>query len=240
MKDRFRISTDLSKVPAGSNCALLIRHGDRNGALAKVVNEQEGLNEIGTKRSKQFGKMLNRFSDLVAYSSPVGRCVDTCLNISKGFGKEVEVESTKFLGMSAPFMVDPPAAYVKMRELGLVGFVDAYVNDALDRKMVLPCSEGTKMLFSYAIERIKNMSGGVGMFVTHDMILTPPLAYFFDYDYKAKGLLTFLDGIVLFEDGDGYTASHGGRQVRVLDDGTASPEYGSLSWATGRSQTVTI
>jgi hypothetical protein len=53
MKDGFRILTDLSKVPAGSNCALLIRHGDRNGALAKVVNEQEGLNEIGTKRSKQ-------------------------------------------------------------------------------------------------------------------------------------------------------------------------------------------
>jgi len=224
MKDGFRILTDLSKVPAGSNCALLIRHGDRNGALAKVVKEQEGLNEIGAKRSKQFGKMLTRFSDLIAYSSPVGRCVDTCRNISKGFGKEVEVESTKFLGMSAPFMVDPPAAYVKMHELGLLGFVDAYVSNSLDRKIVLPCSEGTKMLFSYAIERIKNMSCGVGVFVTHDMILTPTLAYFFDYDFKTNGLLTFLDGIVLFEDGDGFTASYGGHSVRVMDDGAVLTE----------------
>ena len=222
MKEEFRIFTDLSKVPAGFNCALLIRHGDRNGELAEVVREQEGLNEIGTKRSKQFGKMLTRFSDLKAYSSPVGRCVDTCLNISKGFGKEVEVESTKFLGMSAPFMVDTPAAYVKMHELGLLGFVEAYVNGSLDRKIVLPCSEGTKMLFSYAIEKIKNMSGGVGVFVTHDLILTPPLAYFFNYDYKTNGLLTFLDGIVLFEDGDGFTASYGGRTVPVLCDGTVS------------------
>jgi hypothetical protein len=220
MNDGFRILADISKVPAGSNCALLIRHGDRNGAVGKVVHEQEGLNGIGTKRSREFGRMLTRFSDLTAFSSPVGRCVDTCLNISRGFGKEVEVESTPFLGMSSPFMVDPPAAYVKMHELGLLGFVEAYVNDSLDRKMVLPCSEGTKMLFSYAIEGIKELDGGVGVFVTHDMILTPPLAYFFDYDYKANGLLTFLDGIVLFEDGDGYIASYGGRSVHVLNDGT--------------------
>jgi len=219
MNDEFRILKDVAKVPAGSNCALLIRHGDRNGGLAKVVTEQEGLNEIGTLRSKLLGKKLSGFSDLVAYSSPVGRCVDTCLNISHGFGKEVEVESTQFLGMSSPFMVDPPAAYVKMHELGLLGFVDAYVNDLLDRRIVLPCSEGTKMLFSYAIERIKKMNGGIGVFVTHDMILTPPLAYFFDYDYKTNGLLT-LDGIVLFEDGAGFSASYGGRLVRVSEDGS--------------------
>ncbi len=223
MNDGFRISADLSKVPAGTNCALLIRHGDRNGSLAKPVHEREGLNEIGMRRSKRFGKMLSHFTDLTAYSSPVGRCVDTCQNISKGFGKEIEVESTEFLGMTSPFMVDPPAAYMKMHELGLIGFVDAYVHDSLDRKIVLPCSEGTKMLFSYAIERIKRMNGGVGVFVTHDMILTPPLAYFFDYDYKTNGLLTFLDGIVLFENGDGYTASYGSRSVRVLSDGTVSP-----------------
>ncbi len=220
MNDAFRIRADISKVPAGSNCALLIRHGDRNGELANVVSEQEGLNEVGTERSRQFGKMLSRFSDLIAYSSPVGRCVDTCLNISKGFGNESEVEVTSFLGMSSPFMVDPPAAYVKMHELGLLGFVDAYVKDTLDRKMVLPCREGTKMLFSFAIEKIQKMDGGVGVFVTHDMILTPPLAYFFGYDYKRNGLVTFLDGIVLFKDGEGYTAIYNGRQVPVQLDGT--------------------
>ena len=78
------------------------------------------------------------------------------------------------------------------------------------------------MLFSYAMDKINNMDGGVGVFVTHDMILTPPLAYFFDYDYKANGLLTFLDGIVLYEDEDGFVASYGGRSVRVLDDGAVS------------------
>jgi hypothetical protein len=219
MEDGFRILADLSKVPAGSNCALLIRHGDRNGEMAKVVAEREGLNEIGTYRSKELGKMLSRFSDLVAYSSPVGRCVDTCLNISRGYGREVEVESTQFLGMSSPFMVDPPAAYLKMQELGLLGFVDAYVKDTLDRRIVLPCREGTRMLFSFAIEKIKKMEGGVGVFVTHDMILTPPLAYFFDYDYVRNGLLAFLDGIVLYEEGDEYAAIYNGRKVRVNLEG---------------------
>jgi hypothetical protein len=61
------------------------------------------------------------------------------------------------------------------------------------------------------------------------MILTPPLAYFFDYDFKANGLLTFLDGIVLYEDRGGYSASYGGRSIRVLEDGTASTRIGSIT-----------
>ncbi|OPY31873.1 MAG: Histidine phosphatase superfamily (branch 1) [Methanomassiliicoccales archaeon PtaU1.Bin124] len=218
----IRISSDLSAVPDGANCAVIIRHGDRGGGENKIVNVDEELNETGRMRSELLGGLLSNFTSLRSYSSPIGRCMDTCVHISKGYGTIVEPKATEFLGMSAPFMVDPNAAYAKMKQLGLLGFVDAYVHDSLDRNMVLPCMEGTEMMFNNAIEHIKDMRGGVGVFVTHDMIITPAMAYFFGFDFR-NGLAPFLDGIVLYSKGNGYAARHGGKEMAVSMSGKPLP-----------------
>ena len=153
----LRIAYDIDGVPKGSNCAVIIRHADRGGPLNQVVRTDEKLNELGIRRSERFGYLLERFTELRSFSSPVDRCKETCKNISLGYGGFLEPSITELLGMSAPFMVDPKRAYDKMKEVGLLGFVDLYVKDSLDRSIVLPCSEGAKMLFSYAIENIRPM-----------------------------------------------------------------------------------
>ena len=223
MNNGIRILSDISSVPKDANCAIIIRHGDREGEQGKIVNINEELTEVGRQRSEELGRKLTRFSQMRSYSSPIGRCVDTCVHIAKGSGHEVRPEATEFLGMSAPFMIDPKAAYVKMKQLGLQGFVDAYVHDSMDRSMVLPCTEGTEMMFNFAIERIKDMRGGIGVFVTHDMIITPAMAYFFGYDFKGNGLAPFLDGIVLYQSRDGYVARHAGRELKVSPVGRPLP-----------------
>lgn len=219
----LRIESDLASVPTGANCALIIRHADRAGELNQIVSREEGLNQVGRERSVALGSYLTRFSEIRSYSSPIGRCIETCELVSKGFGNAPKPEPTEFLGMSAPFMTDPKGAYVKMREIGLLGFIDAYVHDSLDRRLVLPCREGTEMMFNYAIERIRGMKGGVGIFVTHDMIITPAMSYYFGYDFKGKGLAPFLDGIVLYQKGDGYVARHNGKEIDVGPDGRPLP-----------------
>lgn len=215
----LRITSDLAAVPKGANCAIIIRHGDRDGSLNHVVPQDERLNETGIRRSEHLGALLSSFSELRPFTSPIERCVDTCRHITKGYGKEQEPERTDLLGMSTPFLVDPKKAYKRMNDLGLHGFVECYVNDSLDRSMVLPCSEGTRMLFSYAIEKIKEMDGGIGVFVTHDMIITPTMAYYFDYDFMNNGLASFLDGVVLYQNGDGYVATYSGKRLRVDRNG---------------------
>ncbi|HSV42086.1 MAG TPA: hypothetical protein VLH13_01580, partial [Methanomassiliicoccales archaeon] len=122
-------------------------------------------------------------------------------------------------------MVDPKKAYAKMREVGLLGFVDLYVKDQLDKETVLSCSVGTQMLLSYVIDKIGRMRNGVGVFVTHDMIITPPLAYYFGYDFQGKGLAAFLEGIVLYEAEDGYLAQHDGISVKVDRAGNVLPGH---------------
>jgi hypothetical protein len=224
MKNDIRIASDIAAVPKGANCAIIIRHGDRDGVLNQVVHQDERLNVMGIQRSEHLGTLLSRFSQLRSFTSPIERCVDTCVHISKGYGKEQQPERTELLGMAAPFMLDPKKAYKRMNDLGLHGFVECYINDSLDRSMVLPCNEGTRMLFSYVIDRIKDMEGGIGVFVTHDMIITPSMAYYFDYDFMNKGLAPFLDGIVLYEDGKGYVAAYSGKKLKVDASGTVQKD----------------
>ena len=235
MTAELRILDDLGKVSKGSNCALIIRHGDRDAMLEKAMtlnkvvvrlnlrsferDSKVQLNPLGVERSTELGRSLKGFSELRSWSSPVTRCVDTCRHIASGYGAEIGVERTHFLGMQSPFMAQPQEAYQLMVDLGLEGFVDAYIKDKIDPKVALPCPEGTRMLFAYAIERIRSMKGGVGIFVTHDMILTPALAYYFGYDFKGKGLVPFLDGFVLHETEEGYAARFSGEQIKVSKEG---------------------
>jgi hypothetical protein len=219
MTDEIRITEDLDGIPQGANCAVIIRHADRGGPLNQVVRQEEGLNGLGVRRSVELGRSLKGFSEMRAFSSPVDRCQDTCRHISEGYGKAVEPTVTELLGMSAPFMVDPKAAYFKMKEVGLLGFVDLYVKDSIDKCVAMPCSEGARMLLSYVIENIRPMKGGVGVFVTHDMIITPPMAYYFGYDFMSNGLVPFLDGVVLYQEGDAYIARYGGREISVSPSG---------------------
>jgi len=79
------------------------------------------------------------------------------------------------------------------------------------------------MMFSYAIDRLKDMRGGAVVVVTHDMILTPPLGRLFGYDYLGKGLVPFLDGMILYQSDGGYVATHGGKSIRVSSDGRFVP-----------------
>ena len=224
MSEDLRIACDIDGVPNGSNCAVIIRHADRGGPLNQVVGRDESLNETGKRRAAELGILLRRFTEMRSFSSPIGRCKETCMYISTGYGKIAEPTVTELLGMSSPTMVDPKLAYQKMNEVGLLGFVDLYVKDAIDGCIAIPISEGAKLLFSYVIEKIRPMKNGVGMFVTHDMIITPPMAYYFGYDFMENGLVPFLDGVVLYQEGDAFIARYAGREIEVDATGVPSRE----------------
>jgi hypothetical protein len=224
LSEDLRIACDIDGVPNGSNCAVIIRHADRGGPLNEVVRRDERLNETGIRRAENLGAILRRFHEMRSFSSPIDRCKETCKHISSGYGKNSEPTVTELLGMLSPTMVDPKLAYQKMNEVGLLGFVDLYVKDSIDKCIAIPCSEGAKLLFSYVIEKIRPMKNGVGVFVTHDMIITPPMAYYFGYDFIENGLVPFLDGVVLYQEGDEFVARYDGREIQVDGIGVPSKE----------------
>jgi len=219
----LRVLQDLALVPEGKSCALIIRHADRDGQVDRLVAKDEPLNETGRRRATMLGVALRRFYFLHLYSSPVTRCVETCELISQGYGQKVEVEATEFLGMRCPTMLKPDEAYKLMCSMGLYSFTEAYVAGRLDPKIVRSCEEGARMLFSYAMETIKDKDNQAVVIVTHDMLLTPALVKYFGYDVRKGGLVPFLEGFVLYSSDYGYRVAHEHKVLKLSKEGELKP-----------------
>lgn len=219
----LRVLQDLALVPEGKSCALIIRHADRNGQVDRIVAKDEGLTETGKRRAIELGRALKRFDVLQMYSSPIRRCVETCELISQGFGEKVEAETTEFLGMRCPTMLKPDEAYKMMGSMGLHSFTEAYVAGRLDPKVVRSCEEGARMLFSYAIEKIRDKDNQVAVIVTHDMLITPSLVKYFGFDLRKGGLVPFLDGPILYSSDYGYRVAYEHKILKVTKEGEPKP-----------------
>lgn len=219
----LRILHDLALVPEGKSAAIMIRHADRNGSLDRMVDKGEGLNDLGRRRSVELGKALKRFDVLRLVSSPVGRCVETCERIAEGYGEPLPVESSEFLGMRAPFMLQPEEAYRLMRSMGLFSFVEAYVNGRIDPKIAVPCPEGTRMLLAFGMERMRDVDNCAVVMVTHDMMITPAMVKYFGHDVRKSGLVPFLDGMVLYSSDYGFRLTHENKIIKVTKEGEPKP-----------------
>ncbi|MEM0449589.1 MAG: histidine phosphatase family protein [Methanomassiliicoccales archaeon] len=224
MKKGLRILQDIALVPPGKNCTIIIRHADRDGALDNLIDNEIGLNDIGRRRAIEFGKALQQFNSLQMFTSPVKRCVETCNAIASGFGTDYTLEITELLGMSSPIMSQPEVAYSLMRSMGLNGFIEAYISGKIDRKIVTPTEEGLRIILSFALGKMRDSTARAFIMVTHDMIITPALVKFFGYDYRAKGLVPFLDGMVLYESDYGLRLCYAGKILKVSKDGTVKTQ----------------
>lgn len=215
----LRILHDVALAPEGRSAALLLRHADRNGPQERMVDKNESLNDSGRRRAAELGKALKRFDMLHLLSSPVGRCVETCERIAEGYGEHVPVETSEAMGPRAPFLLRPEEAYNMMRTMGLFSFVEAYVNGRIDPRVAVPCPEGTRMMLSFALSRIRDAGNCAVVMVTHDMVLTPALVKYFGHDVRRNGLVPFLDGFVLYSSDYGFRLAHGGKVLKVTKEG---------------------
>ncbi len=214
---RFRILDDLSHVPSGSPCAILMRHADRDGSLLKLTSSSVTINAEGERKAKALGMLIKDRRGLHMYSSPVVRCTRTCECIAEGYGSDVQISTSEIIGTSGPFILKPQEAAKIMTELGLIPFVDAYVKGQVDESVFMPCPEGTQRLLSWAWSKASTGAPGPRVIVTHDLILTPAMRYLFNYDVFGKGLIGFLDGFVIWEEGKRIMASYEAKTIDVTD-----------------------
>jgi hypothetical protein len=120
--------------------------------------------------------------------------------------------------MRAPTMLKPREVYVLMQTMGLEKFVDEYVAGNIDTKLTLSCQRGSQLLYKFAIQKMESSDADLTVLVTHDMILTPGLVKYFGFDHHKNGLVHFLDGMVLYPEGDGYRVVHDGRSIHIGKD----------------------
>ena len=77
--------------------SLLIRHADRDQIPEGSFGNEVLLNETGKENSLKFGESLSELKVNRIFTSPVGRCVQTAEQISKGYGKSIDIIETTAL-----------------------------------------------------------------------------------------------------------------------------------------------
>jgi hypothetical protein len=188
----------LSALPESIHPALLIRHSVRYPILTASETFTAGLTPEGVELARQFGVELGAHRRLGRVAaSPVGRCVDTAIAIAAGAGwaHKVRIENR----LSHPFMARV------WDNLPLCHGQDPFPGELA-------------VLLRYIIEKPKGAAGSLDLFVTHDTVVGAVTGYFFCEEYSSGNWPDFLEGILLWMDGEKICMAWRGQQRAITLD----------------------
>jgi Histidine phosphatase superfamily (branch 1) len=201
---------ELSILEEHERAALFIRHSERVGA--EIATEEDGLTQHGREMALDLGRSLRPFGPIRMFSSPVGRCMDSAKLIAEGAGATGEVVVSTNLGGPGVFVMDGDLVMNRLNKVGLTPFIESWFNEELPLTEVRSCQAGSQALMDWAIEELSSQPIGLDVHVSHDLDLTPVLVHYLGYDLFNEGLLGFLDGFVVWPEGQKYKIYYRGRQ----------------------------
>jgi broad specificity phosphatase PhoE len=158
----------INKIDSAGSYSLFIRHGDRDKIPEGEFGNDVELNRIGFVRSEEFGRTLSKFNINSIFTSPIIRCVQTADSLTKGIGRQINIETSTILGDPGAFVSNAKQAGESFLELG---FDDCY-HKLLENKEVIgnrSIIEGSRILTDFFNQ--KSNGSGLNIFVSHDMII---------------------------------------------------------------------
>jgi hypothetical protein len=185
---------EIKKYPLDAKLALLIRHGDREQIPNGEFGNEVMLNEKGKQNSFAFGETLKEFSINRIYTSPIPRCIQTAEFISKGFGNELEIISTKCLGAPGLHIADEKIAGEFFLNFGFDEMYKRFINE--EKIPGVPDSKIFSTLMTNFINK-STTEKGLTVFVTHDSLIA-----FYDFClrkriYTKNNWVKYLDGVII-------------------------------------------
>lgn len=218
------LSTVLEGLAKGEKIVAVLRHAERGSDYSTTGP----LNDEGMEQSLALGEKLRGESDVYFAASPSTRTHQTCHNIAKGMGlADTLADTLEFLG--GTWFVKDTVVYneyksdhggswkVTSKWLYEGSYADAFyelaprIAEYLDDN-ILP-----------AFERSGKKTG---IFISHDLLIVPMVAYFSDNSidlkyYTTKKWLNYLAGYAVVLKPDGSRRYYA---VKGLDAGTMKKE----------------
>lgn len=209
---------------ASQRIMVLLRHSTREEIVGLTVEDamRAPLTDNGRKLALDVGRQLPTDRPLRLYHSEVLRCVDTAECLGAGF-EEVGGQVTAFAKkdqLAASFIRNP---YVVAREFGLRGprgFVDAWMEGALDAEVLDPLDiAGGNQLQSMLEEIPDDADPGapaLDLHISHDVNVVALLHLMADVSDRKIPWPGYLEGVVV-EAGDGgpWAAWYHARMGRI-------------------------
>ena len=174
--------------------AYLIRHADRDPFPKNSFGNEVLLNEIGTKKAIQYGEKLSNHVITKIYTSPIERCVQTAECIMQGYGKPIQIITTKVLGAPGIHINDEKIAGDFFLKYGLKQIYQQFIEGKK-----LPGFASKKELFHNLTTFIQqnSITHQTTLFITHDLLIA---LYHFAYSgfiYENNQWIEFLEGLYL-------------------------------------------
>jgi hypothetical protein len=191
----------LTTAPLEGPVAVLLRHAERPAADLPGVDLE--LTERGRTRSSTLGGRLGQRVRRVAYS-PVLRCQQTALAIVAGAGSPAPLIADENLGGPGLFVVDECLASSTYATFGCSEVLAALVVGHTLPGLAPPDRASVAML-EHLLAVCRDQPDGIYMFITHDSLLAPTLAWLFGPEIE---LPDYLDALLLWRTRDAVHARY--------------------------------
>ena len=185
---------------------LLVRHGERNHITPADPDygAHVGLTERGREQALALGKAIPADGDIVFFSSPVGRCMETAKYIGMGregcASSEPQVEA---LGSLGDFFVQDKDSFEKVLKEGFYEGICAWlINEASGGprhgdEAIYPLSDRAEEMLSMMLEK---GNARFNIFATHDAWVVPCLTHFCHMRFTPQRWMNYLTGMAVVTD----------------------------------------
>ncbi len=194
---------DIRNFPPDKKAILIIRHAERY-----TIDEIENvhlplLTEKGKRDSFQFGRDLSKIGEVRLFHSPVMRCQETAVEISRGLnesGNEAAVAGHA-LELGGPFIAgDWKDIAAEIKRHGYREFVRMWFDGKVSEKTIMPLGRSAILTTEFFLRQY-NDSDTFIINVTHDWNLMILREHYFGLRHEDLGLPDFLDGMIFYVTG---------------------------------------
>lgn len=199
---------------------VVLRHSVRHYDTDNPINEPfMGLTEEGKQASYAWGKALPPVKELRFFSSFIGRCIETAYLIDKGFvaaggvTRHNKIESTL-----SPFYIRDALGLFENYLKGS-DFLPAWFNRAVPPKIIDPPEQVAAAMIAFWKKRLMDEASParLDVCVTHDWNLYALRWHLLGIFPDHREKVDYLDGLVVFRDGNSDYAVSPGHEPRRLE-----------------------
>lgn len=200
---------------------VIIRHSERHYDNDYPDREPfMPLTEHGKDLSFRFGEKLPPQIFIRTFSSFIGRCIETAYLIDKGYmingGKTRSNMVELFL---SPFYAKNPVEILKaFLKSGNSQFIRAWMNGDFSSEVIADPTDSAKKMVGFAKEQLlQSVDNHIDIHITHDWNLYLIKEIFLGLKHEEVGKIEFLEGVVLYKQGDELFISNHQADPRTLD-----------------------
>ncbi len=198
------------------SCAVFLRHGDRSASAQSDGHtvESKPLTEKGIRRGQEIWEHVSHseYDSLIAYSSPVERCVRSAELITGG---TVHITVTEVLGLPGTAFICDNRASDKTDRLPLMQFAISHLTGS-ECPGWYPVPVAAENILTFLSDDL-SVNGRLTFCSSHDAFLARLVGIFMQ-EYPTDRWFGFYDGIAIFRKDGKLYAMYAGKTVGIPAD----------------------